>query len=111
MIRTVLDKSEYPRILLVKRLHLLHYIRLRKNTYHLPFTSIVQALTQDLVMLSVSHYSQVRMESQEALSKVMVSYPTAKYKTLPRVFKYLEKESKRNPYLPNFFILTMAAYR
>lgn len=67
MLRTAYDKKSFPRYILIRRAQLYHLKRLRRNATERIMRNLEKDLVLDLAHLSLSTYTQVRLNAQSAL--------------------------------------------
>ncbi|RWS28736.1 proteasome activator complex subunit-like protein [Leptotrombidium deliense] len=85
-------KKRHIRVLLIDRVVLQHELRL-KNKVKSPFTELHRDLLQDILSLSISHYSGVRTKAQESLFTFFKHYCFAHLLVVPKLLEVLDKNS------------------
>ncbi|KAK9704543.1 Proteasome activator BLM10, partial [Basidiobolus ranarum] len=82
--------QRYPRYVLARRLHMLHTERLFLNATIAPKLGIHQELMEDLLDMSMSHYTAIRKLAQSILDTAISCFQSSKYSLLERIFKQIE---------------------
>ncbi|RWS01973.1 proteasome activator complex subunit-like protein [Dinothrombium tinctorium] len=89
-----LDKSKrHIRVTLIDRVMLQHELRL-KNLVKGNFTTLHAELLQDILALSVSHYSGVRMAAQDTLFTFFKNFNCSHFLVLPKICEILSKNNE-----------------
>ncbi|ORY02341.1 hypothetical protein K493DRAFT_312115 [Basidiobolus meristosporus CBS 931.73] len=82
--------QRYPRYVLARRLHMLHTERLFLNATIAPKLAIHQELMEDLLDLSMSHYTAIRKLAQSFLDTAISCFQDSKYTLLAKIFQHIE---------------------
>ena len=91
-------RKEYPRSLLLRRANVYHLQRLRHNASPRPATDLEKKLLLDLAQSSVSSYTEVRRNAQNAIESASRAIIGARPLLIPPILRAFELGVKQSDY-------------
>ena len=91
-------RKEYPRSLLLRRANVYHLQRLRHNASPRPATDLEKKLLLDLAQSSVSSYTEVRRNAQNAIESASRAIIGARPLLIPPILQAFESGVKESDY-------------